>query len=544
MNVFPQEMFSQEFTRDSHMHRPKENIIYLVFEDLMAFTVHEIARRLNEFRYTGIIIHESFSNEDEKNPSYVHTNVVNAKITQNKSVHVMKSDNTVGLENMDNVTFQYVLGGGGFFLLDKYIAGFNGFDDEFKRLYTTSGLTSDLDVQFKFDLYFEDENNEINCIEGQDIKNTDLLEKVTEFTERIIIETFATREVVTLVNSKIEFLKGIGIEFPHHNPTTVNEIETISSLNGEECVLYLTKEVAQTQGRLNIQIVFKGAFGVMHEHHMSDIFLIYFSKYRSSSSIMMELPGNIRIPFSAEPYIRQIIDARDRYLDAWLIPNIDEIFLLHLHPFVRCSNDRRRFVWFLRALQKTKITQIDSTVIQNLFYYNGSISLIYGNRAFRHFKLYFLKTVSSEDDDVSLQKIIRGNKNSNVFKDDLHAVSPKPQMKITIEVVKLFKWIESISFVFDNNHQTKNITKVISDLLKLFQEFDDKHPGTPCNIYETPEMAEIISVKYKRLFEMIHPHHWNKTSFGRPMIHSIILGKKFAKAVAKEMRQKSLVRSE
>ncbi len=535
-------------TRDSAPSRQTENVIYLVFEDVIVHIVTEVEKRLKDFRYSGNL-------ETDKNIDG-DINVSDIRVTNERNVLVACQDGTCKTEKRNCTSMASVFGGGAMFLLDRYVHQFIT-DGSIPNLIETSGLTSDLDIEFNMSpvtpggeqMYLMSTYEDVSFVSKTD-ENLAYKQAVTQFVVQAIREITSDPTYIRYVHTKLDFLSSFVELTPHGHESPDG---TILNIDGGKGYFYILvwkagedagNDINKYRININIDYAFGGETG---QQHLSDLFLSFHkpSKTDLPQTLQYICIGDKLIPNDFHEMSNQLNAMADRYLNAWKETNGGGA--LSETPFRRCSNDRRRFLWFIRTLSHPQFPSCLLTGYDSARGYRAGIltkilsdMLVYPARVFRGHKELF-----DMPDDAVIRKLVRKDGLIHLQKyDEEVKYTPSPM------VVRVFRLVERIRAVADEelgntymgrwgpNEIRAGLRRYADRLESVFREYEEQFPGSPCMISETPEAARAIVDTYQSIMNHVSPQRWvmHGSETVRGLSFGKWLGRVFAKRAARIIR--------
>jgi hypothetical protein len=532
-------------TREATPQRPTENLIYMFLEKHIAQAVSEVSRRICEFRYTGPFV-------DENN---AHRTVTNAKVTRPKNVILCRQDGTEERAVQDRVEKEYALGGGGYFLLDRYV---HCLRPSHPRLFETTGLTSDLDYAMYLCLYDETSGKAIAFSESETSPSFE--RAVKAFAIQVLNEYFARDDVRHALDHIFQVLSAF-VKFKQHS--LEHDFGIVTNLDGGRGILYALDWQSGDEdvdaSRININVEFE-LDDEVHIHHLCDLFL-YRSMYtRPVDTVMYEPYPGIFISAKYNSFLIQLGSMYNRYIDAWLVQSGGG-GRQEAVPFVRCSNDRRRFLWLLMTMpvlpesmfnvsEERKTVNTGNFIWDTVHFYRAPIT----SRVIR----FVLEAVTSEKipvasifemTDADVMNLV---KRKSGLPPDAPVIikykTPEDTLAQTIiseqviRVCRLAVGIQSVmqGFYWDGAFKTatnaQKCEMVRTKLEELFDRIDSLHPHTPCNIHETPEYAQEVVRAYNETIAFVDQNAYSGDAHRRG--EAAAFGRFFAKRVATRLRSR------
>lgn len=540
-------------------------------------TSHENFRRFDTQGRLSFFEDVCRLNFKDKNASAVRA-VVDAKITAPKDVILCRSDGTEERTVEDRIFSESLMGGGAFFLLDRYVQGFR---PGHPRVFESSGLTSDLDCDFEIKLYQASEPNVASNVAGyQDFDdelrersatdfNEPLLRAVKSFAVQKLKESFARPGVREAIEHIFHFLSSF-VEFEQH-PQTSPDGE-ITNLDNGKGILYA---LDWDDERININVQFNIG-DVVHTHHLTDIFFKFSSEKLSLPIVLFEPYENVFLPFDYNNMYSQLFSMVDRYINAWRLDIPGGNGVHQAIPFVRCSNDRNRFQWLLQTIPVLPQSMFkahnsrDPNFLRDIKHYYMH-SLMRDNKVLNALHGPFIRSnllpleVAWKSDarlilELGQERVLRAfpgirkRPNRTLY---VH-VSETKKYEVSRQVIRVFRLALKIRLIFldtlgkipDENFNDPTIWaptshELRSKLQEMYDALDASHPETPCNIHETPEYAQEVFRAYREMYDFVSKNAYQHVveEDGKRIVVQLqtkntmlAAGRLFAKRIAKRIR--------
>jgi hypothetical protein len=327
--------------RDTHIIRPYENLIFLVFKDFIYELIHRFYNLVLEFKYTGKMVFP-IPNEDDSEDGVVKINTIEKNVTnfcfgEESTVKVLNANGVITTVQTKVLNGRNVIGGGLFFMLDDIFKNMNL--NNFQRLHCTSGFTSDIDFEcFVFNHSFDEKKDYDVYLEdyGDDELIADNNPEFMQFFKNFVIngcEEFILSKKEDISN-KINFLKNF--------------------VNIQRYALELDNDSTNISKKINFNVHFKIPGNDQEEHiqHLTDMFLI-FSNSPPTPINLFEIKKGMYLPSGSNSLILHLINSFDRIMsahDETLIqfPGSREIV------YTKCYNDFQRFKWLIDTIKNNQ----------------------------------------------------------------------------------------------------------------------------------------------------------------------------------------------
>lgn len=498
-------------SRDISNERPYENLIFLIFQDIILDVVWKFTTLVDSFQYTGIIyVEDEESEEETEEPRIIPVNVENVHFRNKINARFYNISNGQMIQKKVEMTPSKIFGGGAFFMLDSIL---HNRYPQLERLYKTSGLTSDIDIQM-----YTIPNNYQSFLFGN---NPIVTEQLIEYIQNGLNEYLLS--IDDEIKTRMLFLKGTGVKT--ENLRIDHEIES-----------------RYIRFNLNIDYLFNG---VQYTQHMTDLFCISEKSvsltgdtktiyFQYNQQYERYLPINLQILF-----LNHLNDSINRYTDS-IRQDRKHQEVIH----IKCSNDLERYKWFLNMLSITNfIPYIPFFTMQ---FTNEKTPLgIYKNTTVLSVLSAMKKIGMDKTNDEILNTIsIEGKKTGSLlYKNGMFMCDSKIDCPSSVSPFFVdIPFLELVRFIYNTYIEFKN-TNVTS-----FQQYHNiltnvsLTSNSPCVTHETPSQRKkiihiyekLVSMTEDQLDELVHTHYGRRKIYVPKHMYPYVFGRIFKSVVNKK----------